>query len=691
LIKRPAVILLILKSVCAGAQTDTVIALRNASAAYALPEVVVRAYESGSALEKLPAAVSKIGDVRLGQYSGTTILPAVNSIPGVRMEERSPGSYRFGIRGSSASSPFGVRNIKVYYNDIPYTDAGGNTYLNQIGFYNISSLEIIKGPGSSLYGAGTGGVLLINSMPGQWQQGASVNYTGGSYALNNAAAEVRLGDSSFRNVVRYQHLSSDGYRIQTRMNKDVFSWDAIMAGSRRSELSAHFLYGNLYYQTPGALTLLQYDADPHSARPRAGAIPGAVEAGAAIYQTTLLAGLTYRQQFGDHWSGKTTLYGNYARQLNPNLRNYSRTSEPHFGGRSQVQYEHSLKNGSLQWLGGAELQQGLAQYRTYQNAAGLPQNLQSDQEVDNRLLCGFTQLTVQLADWIFAGGVSINQLNVTLRAIAATQYTEQRRTFSNELAPRIAVLRRLSNNLSVFASVAKGFTPPATAELVPTGSAVNFGLQPVQGWNYELGVKGNGNGHRLYYDVSIFYFALQNAIVQRRDSAAGDYYVNAGSTQQAGLEAYAAYKVLQQGNRFINDADIYAGYTGNYFRYDRFQQLASDYSGKQMPGIAPHTFSGGLLLRSGTGIYINVNYFYSDRIALDDGNTAYADAYNLLGAKLGHSGLFRRCSWNIYVGVDNILDERYSLGNDINAAAARYYNAAPPRNYYAGVSLGYSK
>jgi iron complex outermembrane receptor protein len=62
-------------------------------------------------------------------------------------------------------SPFGVRNVKVYFDEIPFTDAVGNTYLNQLSFYNFNSIEVIKGPGGSLYGAGTGGVILIHSQP----------------------------------------------------------------------------------------------------------------------------------------------------------------------------------------------------------------------------------------------------------------------------------------------------------------------------------------------------------------------------------------------------------------------------------------------------------------------------------------------------------------------------------------------
>src|SRR6187549_2639850 len=130
-----------------------------------LNEVIVKAYEQNRKLMQVPASIAVINKTQLSHFNNTNILPALNSNPGIRMEERSPGSYRLNIRGSSLRSPFGVRNVKTYYNDIPFTDPGGHTYLNQLGFYNFQSIELIKGPGSSLYGAGTGGVMMINSMP----------------------------------------------------------------------------------------------------------------------------------------------------------------------------------------------------------------------------------------------------------------------------------------------------------------------------------------------------------------------------------------------------------------------------------------------------------------------------------------------------------------------------------------------
>ena len=66
-----------------------------------------------------------------------------------------------------------------------------------------------------------------------------------------------------------------------------------------------------------------------------------------------------------------------------------------------------------------------------------------------------------------------------------------------------------------------------------------------------------------------------------------------------------------------------------------------------------------------------------------------AGAYQLLGARIGwkQTGNIAGIKLGIYAGADNLLDENYSLGNDINANGGRYYNPAARRNYYAGLSV----
>ena len=89
------------------------------------------------------------------------------------------------------------------------------------------------------------------------------------------------------------------------------------------------------------------------------------------------------------------------------------------------------------------------------------------------------------------------------------------------------------------------------------------------------------------------------------------------------------------------------------------------------------------------GIYADVNYEYCDKIFLNDANTAFSTPYHLLNCRVGYKRQLRKCAFDVYLGANNILDQKYSLGNDINAVNSRYYNAAAPINYYAGISVGY--
>ncbi|WP_410967218.1 hypothetical protein, partial [Salmonella sp. SAL4436] len=60
-------------------------------------------------------------------------------------------------------------------------------------------------------------------------------------------------------------------------------------------LKTSFLFGKLFYETPGALTQAEYEANPRAARPGNAFFPGAEAANASINQTTFLAGASYTQ------------------------------------------------------------------------------------------------------------------------------------------------------------------------------------------------------------------------------------------------------------------------------------------------------------------------------------------------------------------------------------------------------------
>jgi iron complex outermembrane recepter protein len=663
--------------------------LADSSDTRPLHEVVVKAYEQNRKLIDVGAPVAVVGQATLNRFSNTSILPAMNMTPGVRMEERSPGSYRLNIRGSSIRSPFGVRDVKIYYNEIPLTDPGGNTYLNELGFYNFQSMEVIKGTAGSLYGAGIGGAVLISSMPAVWNKGLSIDYTGGSYATNQTNVDLQLGDADHRNILSYDHQTSDGYRQQTQMRRDIGSWETMVRPNDKQTIHAYMLYSDLYYQTPGGLTEAEYNEDPQMARPPVGASPGAVQAQAAIFQKNFTAGFSNTWRFSNHWQNTTAVYGAYTDFTNPGIRVYEYRQEPHFGGRTVVQYKTDLGASTLQVNAGAEAQKGFFETRDFGNKNGVPNGLQLDDKLNNWTYMAFTQADLKLPDgWTFTGGASFNVNALNITSLTVTPPVTNKIRFSNKVAPRIALLKKILPDIAVYASASRGFSTPTVQELEKSNGVVGPPLQPENGTDYELGARGSFLDGRLFIDIDAFIFHINNAIVQRIDSNGFSYSVNAGGTNQHGIETFVSYRVVDRPKGFCNNLRLFISHAWHDFHYSSFVQDTNNYSGHRLPSVPPQTIVGGLDISLKVGFYANATYTYTGRIALNDANTFYAGSYNLLGGRIGFRKILARWKGDVFAGIDNAANIKYSLGDDFNAALNRFYNAAAPRNYYAGASLG---
>ncbi len=658
-----------------------------------LENVIVKAYEQNRRLIDVAAPISVTGQAQLNRFSNMSILPALNIIPGVSMEERSPGSYRLNIRGSSLRSPFGVRDVKIYLNDIPLTDPSGNTYLNQLSFYNFNSIEIIKGPTSSLYGAGIGGTMLIHTLPAYWRQGISFDYTTGSFNTNSVNVNVKAGDADYKNSFSYSHQTSDGYRQQAKMRKDIATWENELKINDKQTLHTYMSYGDLYYQTPGGLTLAQYNADAKQARPASGSQPGAVQNKAAIYQKTFLAGFSNEYEFNDHWHNTTSLYGSYTDFINPGIRVYELRKEPHFGGRSVFEYKKQIGKTAVQLDFGTEAQKGFFNTSDYGNKLGVADSLQSDDNLNNWQYMFFAQADLKFPHgWTLTAGVSLNKSSIQLVYLSSRPSTTQKRVFKNQLPAHFAVLKQIGKNVSVYGSVSRGFSPPTVSEVLRSDGLFGTNLQPEEGIDYEAGIKGTLLQNKIFFDISSFFFDLKNTIVQRIDTNGIYYYVNAGSAKQKGIEMYASYRFVDAPRQFINSAKVWTSYALHDFHYGSFKQVNDDFSKNKLPGAAPNVVVAGLDVTSKGGWYLNATYNYTDEIALNDANSAYASSYQLLGARVGYKkDIKKRVGAEIFAGADNLFNTKYSLGNDINAAAGRYYNVAPGRNFYAGIIFRLNK
>ena len=125
--------------------------------------------------------------------------------------------------------------------------------------------------------------------------------------------------------------------------------------------------------------------------------------------------------------------------------------------------------------------------------------MQTDDEINNKVFFAFAQATLELPrNWFITAGASINSQNLSITRLSTSPVIEQKRKYKNEVAPRLAILKQLAKSVSVYASIARGFSPPTTAELLPSSGIIATNLNPEDGINYEAGLRGTFNHKNLF-------------------------------------------------------------------------------------------------------------------------------------------------------------------------------------------------
>ncbi|GAB4014679.1 TonB-dependent receptor PqqU [Spirosoma migulaei] len=678
------------------AQTPTPSALDDT---LQLNEVVVRGYATNRRLLETPASVGLLTRRDLNQRFGIpTLVPALNTIPGVRADERSPGSYRLAIRGSAIRSPFGVRNIKTYWNELPLTDAGGNTPLNALDVRALGRIEVIKGPAGSLYGAGTGGTILFSGLAvPAGKSSVEVSALGGSYGLYGNGIALQTGKNNSAISLNYNHLQSDGYRDQSAVVRDNLSLIGSFNVSPKRTVSVLALYSDLHYQTPGGLTEAQFLANPRASRPATATLPSSAAQNAGIYQKVGYFGLSHEYKWSDRIQNTTVIFGSTTDFANPFITNYEKRTDQGIGGRTVTQIRFPNSPLPTVVTVGGEFLRNFTVDRNFGNRAGVSDTIQTDEELISRQTTIFAQAETELpGHFRLTAGLSRNdvQYDFTRFKVRANGLPTAliTRNFDPVWLPRIALLRTFGPTISAFVSISTGYSAPSSQEVHPSAGGFSTTLNAERGTSYEVGVRGSAFNSRLRFDVALYKLQLRETIVRRSDAAGADYFVNAGRTDQPGLEAQLAYDFVLP-SAFSSPSTfsllrLWNSMTLTNYRYRDYQQGTVDLSNNRIPGVAPTTNITGIDVETKSGFYAHLTYQFLLEFALNDANTALSNPTQLLQATLGfRRNLGQHWTFDVYASGDNLLDRSYSLGYDLNAVGNRYYNAAPGRNGMGGVRL----
>ncbi len=652
-----------------------------------LSAVTVSSFESERPLLQQSASISLVGERDFSRFNETSIVNSFNTKPGIRIEERAPASYRISIRGSSLRSPFGVRNVKVYWNEAPFTSPDGTTPLNLLDLTNIRTAEVIKGPSGSIYGAGNGGTISMNSKANPQGGRVSADLMAGDFGLSRYRLGIsqQVGEGGFD--ASFVSQKSDGYRDHSAVDRQVFQLGSFFPVSEKQEIRTQLLISDLDYQIPGALNEAQVAEDPTQAR------PGSVNQNSSISQQSVFASIGQLYRFSSKTSNNTTVYVQTNDFENPFILDYKKELGFGFGGRTRFTHDGELAGKVLRLTAGGEYQTSLTNAQNFGNKAGVADTIRFADKLRATQAFLFQQAEWELTEkLLFTLGLSENfsSFEIDRQVDAKSGKTGlQTRKFDPIVIPRGALNYQLNQYSSVFGSVSSGFSPPTIDEVRTNEGSLNLDLEAERGINYEIGYRMGRN--RFNADVSAFYFKLDETITTFTNEQGVVLFRNAGSTDQKGIEAALDYAFIKNTSGLIRDLSLGTAITIYDFEFKDYKKQANDYSGNALTGVPPQTFVTRLDLRTSPGFYLNLTHQYVDEIPLNDANTVYQDAYNLVNLRVGWSRwIGGKWEFEAFGGVDNLLDEAYSLGNDLNAFAGRYYQPAATRNWYGGVKVGFN-
>lgn len=664
-----------------------------------LNEVLIKTDNFQTELRRIASSISLLSPIEIQSNDQINIAPVLNMTPGVYMHNATLTTNRITIRGIGSRNLFGTSKIRAYYQDIPLTNGSGETTIEDIELKGVGRMEILKGPSSSLYGAGLGGTIQMIPDKGQFDQyKVSGEAQFGSFGLQRYLLTANLGNKTNSALLTYSNTQKEGYRDNNETDRQTLTLSSNHYLDEKNNLIAIANFIRLRAEIPSSLNEEDYLNEPEKAAFTWGQAQGFED------YDKFLAGLSWNHTYGGEAKQITSIFGSFNDAYEARPFNILEENTFGLGLRSRFVNQNRIFKKSLQWTAGVEFFYDRNSYQTYENlyrdfppgTGSVQGELLSDFSENRYYLNLFADSKLQLSERANLDfGFNINQTNYRLDDDFDENDTDFSGDYSFDLmfSPRIGLTYQFNDKNMAYAQISHGFSPPKLEETLLPDGLINTEIQPENGWNYEIGSRGRFIKDIFQYEISLYLMDVDDLLVARRTGDDQFIGVNAGQTELKGMEIGLSYFLLRSEKISISHANALSL---NAHEFKEFEDLDEDYSGNDLTGVPSHTFNSQLYFNSSVGIYGYVNYYGVGKIPVTDDNSIYSDAYQVVNVKLGYrKSLGSNWQLDLYGGINNLFDEKYASMLQINAgsfggSAPRYYYPGEPINFYSGLRLGYT-
>jgi iron complex outermembrane recepter protein len=182
------------------------------SGGFGTEEIVVTAQRRSESLERTPVAVSVIGSEALKEKSITSQADLQSAVPGLQVKaSQSSDQLNYAIRGQSLDPFSSVRpGVLPYFNEVQVGGPGSGA------FYDLQSVQVLKGPQGTLFGRNsTGGAVLVTSTKPENRFGGYISGRLGNYDLRQIEGAINVPIVDDKVLLRVSGLIErrDGFQL----------------------------------------------------------------------------------------------------------------------------------------------------------------------------------------------------------------------------------------------------------------------------------------------------------------------------------------------------------------------------------------------------------------------------------------------------------------------------------------------
>ncbi|MFT3812229.1 MAG: TonB-dependent siderophore receptor [Acidovorax sp.] len=576
----------------------------------------------------------------------------------------------------------GNRDGSIMHNGMPLVQGRG---LNAAA----ESVEVLKGPGSLLYGImDPGGVINVVSKKPQLDPRTALSLYGSGYAGGKDGGGITLdttgpiGDKGLAYRVVADHVNEDYWRAFGKHRETLFAPSIAWYG-RDTQAVFWYEYRDYLYPFDRGTII-----DPRTQRPLA--VPRTERLDDTTNQMSgqsHLAQFSLDHQLGGGWAAHLNLSYNRetydAGQLRVNGINttkgtLSRSNDATLGALSTDSYGTAYMDGSLQ-LGGMkhDLQFGVdAEYRkiyrrdllrqattstfSYLNpvyglepASSTVSASDSDQTDKLHDQALFLQDSIHLSDrWIAVAG--LRWQNWSQIAGKGRPFVANTDIDSHKWLPRLGLIYKLDKHWSLYGSYTESIKPTSTIAPLSSGVVIDSNVAPEHAKSWEVGAKFDAPGG-LTASVALFDIKKHNVLVsQYNDVTKLTDWRTSGTARSRGIEVDVAGKINRRWSGIASlalmDAKITQDplYTGKLL-WNAPKQTAS------LSAVydAGNVFGGQGRLRLGGGVQ------YVGQRPGDSANSFWLPSYTVANAFATYDTQLGGHKTRFQLNVKNLFDRTY--------------------------------